>query len=164
MDFYSELPKDTFDNQGGRAITLGFGLTSPTIGNAPNLRNTPSINVEEPLTWLHGKHSLSFGGVVHAHHQSDRVVEPRADGERSASREANDPAAGDLFNRRTSRARRRPTSTNARALYALLTGRVSAINATSRLNAATGEYVYLGILEQRLRQNEFGAYVQDRGG
>ena len=50
---------------------------------------------------------------------------------------------------------------DARALYALLTGRVNAINATSRLNATTGEYEYLGTLEQRFSQKEFGAYAQD---
>ena len=62
VDFYSAKQASAFDNEGGRAITLGFGLTSASNGNAPNLRNTPSINVEESLNWLKGSHSFRFGG------------------------------------------------------------------------------------------------------
>ena len=49
----------------------------------------------------------------------------------------------------------------ARALYALLTGRVQAIPGTARLDAATGKYVYNGDLAQKSRQTLFAAYVQD---
>ena len=47
-------------------------------------------------------------------------------------------------------------------MYALLTGRVQAINGTARQNVGTGEYVYLGGLEQRAGMKEFGIYAQDQ--
>ena len=51
---------------------------------------------------------------------------------------------------RTSRSRDRRPLTEARNLYALLTGRVTAITGTARLDAATGKYVYNGDLAQQV--------------
>ena len=50
---------------------------------------------------------------------------------------------------------------NARALYALLTGRITAINSNARLDGATGQYVYLGVGRTREHQDEIGLFVQD---
>ncbi len=51
--------------------------------------------------------------------------------------------------------------TEARNLYALLTGRVSAIPGTARLDSATGQYVYNGDLARKSRQSSFSAFVSD---
>ena len=104
-------------------MTLGFGLTSPTIANAPNLRNTPSINIENTLTWLKGKHSLSFGGsFTRITNQTEawNLVPTVTLG----FSEANDPAAG-IFTPTNFPGASTAQLTNARALYALLTGRVN---------------------------------------
>lgn len=159
VDFYSDLGADTFQNQGGRAITFGFGLTNPTIGNAPNVRNTPSLNVENSLSWLKGSHSFRFGGSftrITNTSESWNLVPTAVLGFNTT----NDPAAG-IFSAGNFPGASTADLNNARALYALLTGRVNQITATSRLNAQTGEYEYLGNLEQRASQNEFGAYAQD---
>src|SRR5262249_23162535 len=50
---------------------------------------------------------------------------------------------------------------NARNLYAVLTGRVTAINANVRLDEKTGQYVYLGNAFERSHQKEFGLFAQD---
>jgi len=160
VDFYSDQKKDTFDNQGGRALTLGFGLTSPTVGNSPNLVNTPSVNVVNSLTWLRGKHSFTFGGSftsISNQTKSWNIVPTVTLG----FTEASDPAAS-IFSTANFAGASTAQLTNARALYALLTGRVSGVNGTSRLDASTGEYVYLGGTEQKLRQQVFGAYAQDQ--
>ncbi len=160
VDFYSDLSKDTFDNQGGRQLTLGFGLTSVTQGNSPNLVNTPSINVVDSLTWLRGRHTFTFGGTytrITNQSKAWNVVPTVTLG----FTESNDPAAS-IFSTANFPGASTTVLTNARALYALLTGRVSGVNGTARLDAATGKYVYLGALEQRLRQDVFGAYVQDQ--
>ena len=159
VDFYSGLGVDTFDNQGGQAITFGFGLTSPTIGNAPNTRNTPSLNVEESLSWLKGSHSFRFGGSftrITNTAENWNLVPTTVLGFNTA----NDPAAG-MFSATNFPGASTADLNNARALYALLTGRVNQITATSRLNDSTGQYDYLGSLEQRVSQNEFGAFAQD---
>ena len=50
---------------------------------------------------------------------------------------------------------------NARALYALLTGRVTAVNGNVRLDGSTGQYVYLGTGRTKEHQDEIGLFVQD---
>jgi hypothetical protein len=159
VDFYSEKTLDTFDQQGGNAITFGFGLTSPTQGNAPNLTNTPSLNVENSLSWLRGDHSLRFGGSftrVTSISESWNL----APGISLGFSNANDPANG-MFTTANFPGASGTQLTDARSFYALLTGRVLSINGTSRLDASTGEYVYLGNLEQIYSQQHVGAYIQD---
>ena len=51
--------------------------------------------------------------------------------------------------------------TDARALYGLLTGRITAINGTARLSEATNQYEYLGPRTERVRLNELGVFAQD---
>jgi hypothetical protein len=51
--------------------------------------------------------------------------------------------------------------TNARNVYALLTGRVTSINGTARLDDKTNTYVYLGAGTHHLKLNEYGSFVQD---
>ena len=159
VDFYSNLGKDSFSNQNGYAVTLGFGLTNAHVVNAPNKRNTPSWSLENSLNWLRGDHSLRFGATfTQVTNISDAWnIAPTVT---LGLDQTNDPANA-MF---TTTAFPGASTTNladARALYALLTGRVTAINGTARQNVSTGEYVYLGGLEQRARMNEFGLYAQD---
>ena len=51
---------------------------------------------------------------------------------------------------------------DARALYALLTGRVTTIGATGRLNEAGTEYIYNGHAVRRERMDEYALYAQDQ--
>ena len=159
VDFYSEKSASAYDNEGGRAITLGFGLSNAFNGNAPNLRNTPSLNIENSLSWLRGNHSVRLGGSftrITNTSESWNLVPTITLGFNST----NDPANG-MFNSTNFPGASNTVLNDARALYALLTGRVTQIGGTARLDAATGEYRYLGNLAQRLSQHEFGAYAQD---
>jgi hypothetical protein len=51
--------------------------------------------------------------------------------------------------------------TNARNLYAVLTGRVTAINGAALLNGSTGQYEYMGRATRLARMREAGFFVQD---
>ncbi len=51
--------------------------------------------------------------------------------------------------------------TDARSLYGLLTGRITAINGTARLSEDTNRYEYLGPRTERVRLNEIGFFAQD---
>jgi hypothetical protein len=51
--------------------------------------------------------------------------------------------------------------TNARGLYAVLTGRVTAITGNAVLDEATNQYSYLGSRVNRGRMREFDAFAQD---
>jgi hypothetical protein len=50
---------------------------------------------------------------------------------------------------------------SAAALYAVLTGRVTSIGATARLDASTGKYVYLGNSRAEGRLRQFDFFIQD---
>ena len=73
----------------------------------------------------------------------------------------NDPAAG-MFSAANFPAATAAQLDQARALYALLTGRVTSISASARLDSATGKYVYNGDLARKSRQDSFSAFVQDQ--
>src|SRR5262249_10263295 len=51
--------------------------------------------------------------------------------------------------------------TRAAAIYATLTGHITAINANARLDEKTGKYTYLGTQTERARQREWGFFAQD---
>jgi hypothetical protein len=159
VDFYSEKSASTFDSQGGYSLGFPLGLSGVTNGNAPNLRNTPSFNIEESFSWLRGKHSVRLGGGF------TRITNTSeswnlAPGVTLAFTAASDPANG-MFTTANFPGASNAQLNDARALYALLTGRVSQVTGTSRMDAATGEYVYLGNLDQQAKQHEFGAFAQD---
>jgi hypothetical protein len=72
-----------------------------------------------------------------------------------------DPAAG-LFNATNFPSATANQLNEARALYAILTGRVTSIPGTARLDSATGKYVFLGDLARKSRQSSFSAFLSDQ--
>ena len=72
----------------------------------------------------------------------------------------NDPAAG-MFNTANFPGASSADLSNARNLYALLTGRVTSLNNTAFLNPDTGKYEYMGPWQYWVKQKEFGFYAQD---
>ena len=72
-----------------------------------------------------------------------------------------DPAAG-LFNATNFPSATANQLNEARALYAILTGRVTSIPGTARLDSATGKYVFLGDLARKSQQSSFSAFISDQ--
>ena len=168
-DFFGNSSPDMFTNQDGYFLTFGFpvsrttcALTNPAPGNSnnPQPRNTPNFNFDNNLNWLKGNHSFKFGGsftrISNTHHQLDdgAADQPRASTRRTIRRR-------DLFNTTNFPGASTNNLNNARALYALLTGRVSSVAGTGRLNDDGTEYIYNGRLTQAERMDEFGFYVSD---
>jgi hypothetical protein len=158
-DFFAKTTKETFDNQGGYAIVMPL-VTDVWVTNNPQPRNTTTWSVSNDLSWLKGAHSFTFGGSfsgVHNRQNSYNLVPGLGMGFDST----NDPASG-IFESVTNF----PGASNAqlndaRAIYALLTGRVTSVTGTARLDAATGKYVYLGDLAQKSKGYAIGAYASD---
>lgn len=163
--FGSGVKASMFENQAG--VNLGFptfagnstlmSAVAPTTGGE-DPRNTPNWNIDDNLSWQRGKHSFGFGGsmtrigylrtLFTAVPTVNLGVQSSLDPADAMFTTANFPSASNN------------NLTDARALYALLTGRVTAINANARLNE-NNEYVYIGPSSDDLRVTEFGAYVQD---
>jgi hypothetical protein len=157
-DFFANVTKDQFDNQGGYNLGLPL-ITGLTSTNAPAPRNTTTWSVSNDLSWLKGAHSLTFGGSfsgVHNRANNYNLVP----GVTIGFDTTNDPAAG-LFTTANFVGASANNLADARNLYALLTGRVTAVNGTARLDAATGKYVYLGDLTQKAKAFALAGYASD---
>ena len=161
--FGSGVNASQYENQGGFSLNLPlvseatFGANVNNTGGE-NPRNTPNWNIDNNLSWQRGRHNFSFGGSFTqiGYTQTIFTTVPRVDLGVQASA---DPADA-MFSTANFDGASTGNLNDARGLYALLTGRVTAIVGNARLNE-NNEYQYIGPTSDRLRVNEFGAYVQD---
>ena len=157
-EFFSNVTADQFTNQDGYGLSFPL-VTSPTVVITPQPRNTTTWNVSNTLNWLKGSHSLSAGGSYNGvfNRQNAYTVVPNVS---LGFDNTNDPAIP-LFTTANFPSATAGQLTEARSLYGLLTGRVTQIAGTARLDSATGKYVYNGDLARKSRQNMFALHVQD---
>lgn len=150
---------DSVANQAGFNINIGAaGVTTATVSTNPNRRNAPVWQFSDTLSWTRGSHSLFFGGSFTQvnYWGSSQVQVPTI----TLGVDASDPADA-MFNTTYFPNASAADLTRARGIYATLTGRVTAIGATSVLNETTNQYSYLGQNVQRGRQREFGLFASD---
>ncbi len=146
-------------NQDGFNIGIGAaGITSATVSTTPSRRNAPVRSFSDNLTWTKGSHSLSFGGSL-THITFWSTSQAQVPGI-TLGTDATDPANG-LFTTGNFPGASATDLTNARNIYAVLTGRVTQVGASALLNEKTLEYTYLGANTQRGRQREYGFFAQD---
>jgi hypothetical protein len=122
-------------------------ITGATTSRNLQPRNTPTWNVDDNFSWLKGSHNLTFGGTF-SHVKNIQNSEDAVSSVQLGLDTTNDPART-LFS--TAFFPGNPsagTLSQARDLYALLTGRVTAVSGAARLNDAGTDYVYLGNLHQ----------------
>ena len=166
-DFTSSVANQDGFNLGGapgnNATGIAvFGINGPTTVNAPSRRNPLFRQFSDTLTWTRGSHNLAFGGLIIDTKLTFNTLTltPTI----NFGVDTNDPAAV-MFNAQNAPINFPGASntdlTNARNLYAILTGRVTSINANARLDEETGQFVYLGNAFERSHQKEFGLFAQD---
>jgi hypothetical protein len=161
--FADEVDQSQFADQAGFSINfpgIGAGITNATTNAAPSSRNGKSWNLDNSVNWLRGSHSLQFGASfsrIAGWTQAQTLVASLTLGVDTT----NDPANGAMFNTTHFPGAANADLNNARALYALLTGRVTQIASNARLDGLTGRYVYLGEGQTNEQQDEFGLYIQD---
>lgn len=161
--FADEVELSQFDDQGGLNINfpnVGGALTNATTNAVPNSRNGKSWNLENTVNWLRGRHTMQYGvsfSRVAGWTKAQTLVPSITLGVDTT----NDPANGAMFTDAFFPGAATADLNNARALYALLTGRVTAIASNARLDGATGKYVYLGVGRTDEHQDEVGLFIQD---
>src|SRR5262245_28995617 len=155
---------DVLANQGG----FNLGISAAGISNATSTPNASRRNpllkdFSDTLTWTRGSHNLSFGGQftqLNLTLQSRPGLVPGI----TFGVNANDPASP-MFNAANAATNFPGSSdadrTRAASIYAVLTGRVTAITASALLNEETGKYEYLGESINRGRQREYSIFAQD---
>ncbi|MFN8002639.1 MAG: hypothetical protein U0X75_16660 [Acidobacteriota bacterium] len=133
--------------QDGYSVNSAFGgLTNPTVSTTPSRRNAPVKHSTDTLSWTRGSHNMSFGGSftnINFWSWSQQQVPTITLGT-----DATDPANG-LFTTANFPGASATDLTNARNLYAVLTGRVTQVGANAILNEKTLEYTYNGANVQR---------------
>lgn len=161
VDFASGVVASQFDgalaNQAGFNLDLGFGLSGATAQSGASARQSPVREISDTVSWIKGAHSLNFGGSF-TNVRLNNWTQTMAPGI-GFGVETSEPANAMFLPANFPGA----TNTNlndARALYALLTGRVTSIAGNAVLNDV-GEYVFNGLRRQQGSLDEFGLFVQD---
>ena len=160
--FADLVSADQFIDQSGFSLNfpgIGAGITNASTNTGPTSRNGKSFNLDESLNWIKGTHSIQMGAQysrVSGWMQAQQVV-PTV----TLGLDANNDPANGMFNTTNFPGAAGGDLTNARALYALLTGRVTAVGSNARLDGDTGQYVYLGVGRTAEHQDEIGVFIQD---
>ncbi|MCI0661299.1 MAG: hypothetical protein L0220_09525 [Acidobacteria bacterium] len=146
-------------NQLGYSLGISqAGITNATVTTAASRRNAPTLEFSDTMTWTRGAHSLSFGGQftqVNLWLFNQTTVPSITFGVNSQD------AANSMFSTANFPGASGTQLTNAANIYAVLTGRVTAITGNANLNEETGQYTYLGDRVQRGRMRELGLFMQD---
>jgi len=135
---------------------------SPASGSSTSRNHAPSKVLLDNLSYVRGNHSFNFG-VDYAQYNSYSFSIARVVPAITFGLDTNDPANAMFTTGTTGNFPGASATdiTNAKNLYALLTGRVTTITATALRSEETGKYTYLGPFIQRVRQRTLGFYAQD---
>jgi len=146
------------DQAGFNLSISAAGITNPASTTGQSSREGSTKFIEDKLNWVRGSHNLSLGGSwtqVDLWLKNQTLVPTINFGIATG-----DPAEG-LFTANNFQGASTTNLNSARALYAVLTGRVTSITGASRFNEETNKYQYLGLGVQRARMREMGFYIQD---
>jgi hypothetical protein len=151
----------TFADTNGYEIEFdqNIGLTDWQVVNTVSSRSGYQYTLDETLNWQKGKHSITIGAgafLGRAWEDSQQLTT----GIDLGLDQTNDPAAG-LFTNANFQGASGAQLTDARELYALLTGRVIAVTGQAALDAETNKYVSLGRRRRAGKLDVYSAYAQD---
>ena len=150
-----------FDDMNGLALEFdaNIGLTNWYTEEFVSSRSGYQYTLDETLNWQKGAHSVMIGGgafLGRVWSDSQQLV-PRID---LRFDQTNDPAAS-LFTVSNFAGASAGQLSDARDLYALLTGRVGAVTGQATLDPETNRYSYLGRRRRAGRLDVFSAFAQD---
>ncbi|MFN7928901.1 MAG: hypothetical protein U0Y68_13320 [Blastocatellia bacterium] len=168
--FRPEINPAQFDNQGGFSIgssaastTTGFGragISNPTAQRVSQLRNTPVKQFSDTVSYVRGAHNFSFGGNFSQYNfYSTSFVDGQVPTV-TFGLDTSDPASA-LFATAKFPGASSAQITQARNIYAVLTGRLTSVTARAFLDETTLKYQYMGKFTERLQQREFGFFASD---
>ena len=144
-------------------ITANLGITGLHPGAGYSAREGMTRILENTLSYLKGTHNIQ-AGFAFTRAQTwlqNQTFVPTI----NFGLNANDPAQA-IFSANALAALGGATLTtaqltDARDLFAVLTGRINSINGELRLDENTDEYVYLGMGMQRARLDDYGFFLAD---
>ena len=175
VTFFREFTADMWGgtsvaDQGGYRIlfptTVGMNPDNASGAATPSSRNASTMLIENNLSWLRGKHSLTMGGSWTQYDlwlKNQNLVPDLSLGSTAAALPnlvTGDPALA-MFNAANFPGASADHLNQAQALYAIITGRVTQLSSNAGLDEDSQEYAFLGLRTQRARMREAGFFFQD---
>ena len=159
--FNPNVERDIWDSQSGFHLAISAaGITNfgPTL--TPTGRDAYNWTFTDSLTWVKGAHNLSMGGEYARFDVWLGTYATRTVPQISFGTVNGDPALS-MFSAANFPGSSQAQRDSAAALYAVLTGRVTQIAGTGRLDPTTGKYVYNGDSKAQGRLEQMDFFVQD---
>ncbi len=157
--FFNDITPDLFSPWRGYAPNMAGYVTVPYNANTSSRRNNPVKQLTGGAIWSHGSHLVNMGGSFSQINEWTSSFSTQTIPRISFGIQSTDPALA-MFNATNFPGSSSTDQASAQSLYALLTGRVSSITRSVVLGAQSKTYGANPIIG-RLRQREFGMYVQD---
>jgi hypothetical protein len=146
-------------DQGGFFLDINdVGINSAASTGSYSAREATTRIIENTLSWLKGSHNVQAG---FAFTQQDVWLHNQQHVPTIGFGVSSDDPADDMFRTANFAGASNAQLTDARELYAMLTGRVDGITGELRLDENTDEYQYLGLGVQRARLRDYGFFVAD---
>ncbi|HEX8071187.1 MAG TPA: TonB-dependent receptor [Pyrinomonadaceae bacterium] len=157
--FRDTVSPASFADQRGFAINFPFALTSPFAARSNQRRNSPVKTFTDTVTWVKGTHTLNMGGTFSQYNNWTNALNNIVPS-LTLGVDTTDPVNG-VFTSANFPGASGTDLTNIRNIYALLVGRVTAVNANAYLNESGDKLAYLGESVRRFRLREYGGFAQD---
>lgn len=160
--FAPGVTPDMFANQQGFNLQIsGFGITNATARSSNQFRSSPTLDISDSLTWIKGKHTLTFGGQWKRIKFDDiataNIVNPIYFGGISST----DTVAFNMFNSTSMPGSTAAQLTEARQLYAVLTGRITQVDFWA-YQTTDGVFDTSTTAGNLLKQETYGFFAQDQ--
>ena len=147
--------------QAGFNVALGSGLTGLTIRNAFSARSSPTQDFTDNITWVKGTHTMTIGGQLKKIETISDSVNPVKSTVTFGVLTQQDTALVNAFPAAAVPGANATELANARALYATLTGRISAFNGGTVYLESDGVYRLNGSRHFEIEENTNGLFAQD---
>jgi Carboxypeptidase regulatory-like domain len=148
------------NTQGGFNIALGSGLTGLTIRNAFSSRVSPTADFTDNVSWVKGTHTFTFGGQLKKIETISDSVNPVVSTVTFGAI-AQDTALTAAFSAANIPGANATEIANARAVYATITGRISAFNGGNVYLDPDGVYRLNSGRHFEIEENTNGLFAQD---
>ncbi len=158
--FFPEMSPGSYAPFGGVALTFPGVYANPH--NAPNnsRRNSPIKQFNDNLSWIKGRHNFNFGAAFTAAKSFQQSSGGNLAPNLSFNILSADPA-NVLFTTANFPGASTTQLNDARGIYALLTGKISAVAFNAKLNEKTLEYSFDDTAIERNTVRGYGFYFQD---
>ncbi|MFN2532422.1 MAG: carboxypeptidase regulatory-like domain-containing protein [Pyrinomonadaceae bacterium] len=158
--FFPEISPGQFANQGGFSLSLAGGITSATASRGPQRRNSPIQTFSDTLNWGKGNHSWNFGGNFTRTNLFILIPPGGIVRQVTFGLDTNVDPANAIFNAANFPGASATQLNNARAIYATLTGRITAVDGTAVADEGLN-YTLQGNIIERAGQQAWAVFAQD---